>query len=180
MFAPRVRADAFHYGEIYMSPIARTLAAGAALFAMAAGSVAIAQNYTLPPTYGTLNLSANFRPDPQVVNVVSGGGGQGTIDAATLGSPCVGIISNAPDVRLNYAAGQYQLMISVDSAADTTLAINGPDGRWYCDDDGGNNGMNPLVRFTNPGSGQYDIYVGTYGRNTNEQAQLYISEIGTR
>lgn len=161
-----------------MSPIARTLAAVAALAAMT--GVAVAQNYSLQPTYGTLNLSANFRPDPQVVNVTSGGGGQGTVDASTLGSPCVGIISNAPDVRLNYQAGQYQLMVSVDSQADTTLAINGPDGRWYCDDDGGNTGMNPLVRFNTPASGQYDIYVGTYGRNSNEAAQLYISEIGTR
>ena len=163
-----------------MSPIARTFAAGAALIAMATAGVAVAQNFSLPPTYGTLNLSAGFRPDPQVVNVMSGGGGQGTVDAASLGSPCVGIISNAPDVRLNYTAGGYQLMVSVDSSADTTLAINGPDGRWYCDDDGGNEGMNPLVQFTSPGSGQYDIYVGTYGRNSNEQAQLYISEIGTR
>jgi hypothetical protein len=163
-----------------MSPIARTLAVGAALAAIATTGVAVAQNYGLNPTYGTLNLSAGFRPDPQVVNVVSGGGGQGTIDAATLGSPCVGVISNAPDLRLNYSAGQYQLMISADSAADTTLVVNGPDGRWYCDDDGGNNGLNPAVSFPNPSSGQYDIWVGTYGRNTNEQAQLYISEIGVR
>ncbi len=163
-----------------MSPFARTLAAGAALLAMTTAGVAVAQNFNLDPTYGTLNLTAGFRPDPQVVNVMSGGGAGGTIDAATLGSPCVGMISNAPDVRLNYTAGGYQLMVSVDAAADTTLAINGPDGRWYCDDDGGNEGMNPLVRFASPGSGQYDIYVGTYGANTNEQAQLYVSEVGTR
>jgi hypothetical protein len=163
-----------------MSSLARTLAAGAALFAMAAAGVAVAQDFSLDPTYGTLNLRAGFRPDPQTVNVMSGGGGQGTVDASTLGSPCVGIISHAPVVRLNYTAGQYQLMISADSSADTTLVINGPDGRWYCDDDGGNNGLNPAITFQNPGSGQYDIYIGTYGQNTNEQAQLYVSEAGVR
>lgn len=163
-----------------MSPIARTFAAVAALAAVTTAGVAVAQNYSLNPTYGTLNLSAGFRPDPQVINLQSGGGAQGTADASRLGSPCVGIISNAPDVRLNYSSGQYQLMISVDSSADTTLVINGPDGRWYCDDDGGNNGLNPAVTFSSPSSGQYDIWVGTYGRNTNEAAQLYISEIGVR
>jgi len=158
-----------------MTPIARTLAAAAALVALA-GGVAVAQNYGLNPTYGTLNLSAGFRPDPQVVSLQSGG----NINAQTLSSSCRGFIANAPDVRLNYSAGQYQLMISADSGTDTTLVINGPDGRWYCDDDGGNNGMNPLIRFNNPQSGQYDIWVGTYGSATLAPAQLYVSEIGTR
>lgn len=159
-----------------MSPIARTIAAAAALAAMATAGVAVAQNYSLNPTYGTLNLAADFRPDPQVVNLQSGG----SIDAQTLSSSCRGFIANAPDVRVNYSAGQYQLFFSVDSAADTTLVINGPDGRWYCDDDGGNNGLNPLIQFSNPQSGQYDIWVGTYGSATLQPAQLYISEIGTR
>ena len=55
--------------------------------------------------------------------------------------------------------------------------INGPDGRWYCDDDGGNAGMNPAVRFGSPGSGQYDVWIGTYGNASNQQAQLYVSEL---
>jgi hypothetical protein len=159
-----------------MSPIARTLAAGAALFAMATAGVAVAQNYSLNPNYGTLNLAAGFRPDPQVVNVQSGG----SRNAESLSSSCRGFISDAPDVRVNYTAGQYQLMISADSSADTTLVVNGPDGSWYCDDDGGNNGLNPLIRFSSPASGQYDIWVGTYGNASLQPAQLYISEVGTR
>lgn len=159
-----------------MSPIARTLAAGAALAAIATAGVAVAQNYSLNPTYGTLNLSAGFQPDPQVVSVQSGG----NVNAQTLSSSCQGFIANAPDVRLNYRAGQYQLFISVDASADTTLVVNGPDGQWYCDDDGGNNGLNPLIRFNTPASGQYDIWVGTYGSASLQPAQLYISEVGTR
>lgn len=159
-----------------MSPIARILAAGAALAAVATSGVALAQDFSQNPTYGTLNLSAGFRPDPQTVNVQSGG----NINAQNLSSACRGFIANAPDVRLNYQAGQFQLMISADSSADTTLVINGPDGSWYCDDDGGNNGLNPLIQFNNPQSGQYDIWIGTYGSATLQPAQLYISEIGTR
>lgn len=160
-----------------MSPLARTFAAVAALATLGAGGVAVAQNYSLNPTYGVLNLSAGFRPDPQVINLQSGG----NINAQqSVSSSCRGFIANAPDVRLNYGAGQYQLMISVDSSADTTLVINGPDGRWYCDDDGGNNGLNPAIRFNNPQSGQYDIWVGTYGGAQLRNAQLYVSEIGAR
>ena len=67
------------------------------------------------------------------------------------------------------------LIISVASGEDTTLVINGPDGQWYCDDD--TNGVNPMVRFESPGSGQYDIYVGHYGQNRGVPARLYISEL---
>ncbi len=159
-----------------MSPIARIFAAGAALACVATAGVAVAQNYSLNPTYGTLNLSAGFQPDPQVVNLQSGG----SINAQSLSSSCRGFIANAPDLRVHYRSGGYQLFFSVDSSADTTLVVNGPDGSWYCDDDGGNNGLNPLIRFTNPQSGQYDVWVGTYGNASLQQAQLYVSEIGTR
>jgi len=156
-----------------MSPIVRTLAAGAALFAMAAAGVAVAQNYSLNPTYGTLNLAAGFRPDPQVVNLQSGG----SVNAQTLSSSCMGFIADAPDVRVNYTAGQYQLMISADAAADTTLVVNGPDGSWYCDDDGGNQGLNPSITFNSKQSGRYEIWVGTYGNSSMQPAELHISEL---
>ncbi|MGD9967129.1 MAG: peptidase S1 [Hyphomonadaceae bacterium] len=154
----------------------RIAAAVAAAAIVLGAGIAAAQNYSLAPAYGTLNLSAGFTPDPQVVNVQAGG----NRSAQALSSSCQGFIANAPDVRLNYQAGGYQLMISADSSADTTLVINGPDGSWYCDDDGGNNGLNPLLRFNNPGSGQYDIWIGTYSSGSLQPAQLYISEIGSR
>jgi hypothetical protein len=159
-----------------MSPIARILAAGAALAAVATAGVATAQNFGLQPAYGTLTLNAGFSPDPQVVNVQSGG----NINANTVSSSCRGFIANAPDVRVNYRAGSFPLIISANSQADTTLVVNAPDGSWYCDDDGGNAGMNPMVRFNNPQSGQYDIWIGTYGSATLQPAQLHVSELYTQ
>lgn len=156
-----------------MSPFVRILAAGAALAAVASTGIAAAQNYGLNPTYGTAQLNAGFTPDPYVVNVQSGG----SINAQTLSSSCRGFIANAPDVRLNYSAGSYPLIISAASSADTTLVVNGPDGSWYCDDDGGNNGLNPAIRFNSPQSGQYDIWIGTYGNASLQPAQLHISEL---
>lgn len=135
-------------------------------------------DYNQQPNYGTINLNAGFTPDPVVVNLSSGG----NIDASqTVDSSCRGYITSAPDVRLNYYAGGYlPLIISVASNTDTTLVINGPDGQWYCDDDGGDYGLNPSVRWNSPQSGQYDIWVGTYGSASTAPASLHISEISTQ
>ena len=147
------------------------LASAVALFAL--GGAALAQNFNLPPAYATLNLSAGFAPDPVVVNVVAGG----NIDARRLGGNCVGMIANPPDVRLNYRAGGFPLFLSARSNADTTLVINLPNGQWLCNDDF--QGLNPGVVLQNPPSGQYDIWVGTFGSQT-APAQLLVSEIPPR
>lgn len=157
-----------------MSPIARILVASAAIAAAFAGA-ASAQDYSLNPTYGTANLTTGFSPDPYAVNVQSGG----SIDtSSSIGGSCRGFVAAAPDVRLNYSAGNsLPLIISAASSSDTTLVVNAPDGRWYCDDDSGQSGMNPMVRFNSPASGQYDIWVGTYGSASLAPAQLQISEL---
>ncbi len=105
-------------------------------------------------------------------NCVSGG----SEDASHLGDPCVGFVANAPDIRLNYTSGTLPLIFTVQAEADTTLLVNGPGGDWTCDDDSGP-GRNPLVVFDNPQSGQYDIWVGTFGAPENHPAVLSISEI---
>lgn len=133
---------------------------------------AVAQDYSLDPAYGTVTLGAGFPDDPHVVALSSGGSN----DASALGSPCVGYVASAPDVRLNYTSGSYPLVLSVLSDADTTLVVNGPDGNWYCNDDGGT-GTNPLLAFDYPQTGQYDIWVGTYGSSDLHDAHLYISEV---
>lgn len=137
---------------------------------------AAAQNMNAAPTYGTVNLTAGFTPDPRVVAVQSGG----TINAENLSSSCRGFIANAPDVRLVYTRGSYPLILSVASSADTTLVVNAPDGNWYCDDDGGVNGLNPSLRFNNPASGRYEIWIGTYGNASLQDARLHISEVSSQ
>ena len=140
--------------------------------AMTISSSAMAQpDFSRPPSFGTINLTAGFADDPRIINVTAGG----RLNAATIDSSCVGSVANSPDVRLNYTAGELPLIISVGSDSDTTLVVNGPDGRWYCNDD--TNGVNPVVRFNTPGSGQYDIYIGHYQQGRSIPAQLYISEV---
>jgi len=141
-----------------------------------AASPASAQNTNARPNYGTVNLRAGFAEDPNVTNVRSGG----SINAERIGDSCRGFISDAPDVRLVYGSGSLPLIISASSRADTTLVVNAPDGSWYCDDDGGVNGLNPSVRFDRPQSGRYEIWVGTYGSSSLQPAQLHISELGSQ
>ena len=160
-----------------MLHITRVLAATAALAALVAAP-AFAQNYSHNPNYGTVALRSGFAPDPTLVTVQSGG----SINAETRNSACKGFITDAPDYRVNFTAGSagLPLLISAASAADVTLIVNGPDGQWYCDDDGGVAGLNPMVMFAAPGSGQYDIWVGTYGNASNQPSTLVVSELYSR
>lgn len=135
----------------------RTAVCAAALAAMVA-SPALAQEIGAQPTFADLTLEAGFEPDPQRIEVTAGG----NIDAElTSGGECVGMIANAPDIRLTYIPDELPLHIKVSSKEDTTLVINDPNGNWFCDDDSGG-GENPMVSFDDPQEGVYEIWVGTY------------------
>src|SRR5690349_18982039 len=130
------------------------LIAGGAAIAIAMVSTiaapgANAQNVDLDPSNGTTDLVTGFQPDPFVIQVRSGG----SIDAQSINPGCKGFIASAPDVRLQFVAGQLPLIISVASDADTTLIVHGPEGGWFCDDNGGQNRRNPSLRFNRPQSG---------------------------
>jgi hypothetical protein len=134
-----------------------------------------APDFTLDPAYGTVELAAGFQPDPHTQQIAAGG----AFDASQLGGTCVGWVAQAPDYRVNWTAGsgQLPLIFSVASDADTTLVINGADGSWICDDDGGNEGMNPSVSIQNAPSGQYDVWVGTYSQGELQDSTLHVSEV---
>ncbi len=143
----------------------------AALATLLAAPLA-AQDINADPTYETVSLAGGFPDDPYVVSLQSGG----PLDASGLGGACAGFIAEAPDVRLHFAPGSLPLIISVASAADTTLVINAPDGNWYCNDDG-EASLNPSIAFGSPMEGRYEIWVGTYGNAVIEPADLHISEL---
>jgi tetratricopeptide (TPR) repeat protein len=129
-----------------------------------------AQNYKEKPTYGVVNLRAGMNMNATVVKVEAGGNIQTKLGGVSA------FVANPPDVRLNYTAGNGALIIRAESAADTTLLINLPDGSWVANDDGPNTGLNPFLRFNNPSSGQYDIWVGTFAGGKFPPAVLVISE----
>jgi len=133
-------------------------------------------DYSLTPAYGTYTLRSGFTPDPFEVQVIAGGSNSAS---DWSGGQCAGFVADAPDVRINFTGGSFpELYFSAGSNSDTTLVINDPNGNWHCDDDSGNEGLNPLLRMA-PLTGQYDIWVGTYGSST-ANAVLSISELYSR
>ena len=103
----------------------------------------------------------------------------GSYDASNLQPGCVGFIARAPDYRVNFTAGRgsLPLIFSVNAESDTTLVINDAGGNWVCDDDGGEQGLNPSITFASPASGQYDVWVGTFNEGQLQPSTLHVSEL---
>lgn len=153
--------------------VLKTLGFAAGLAAALTASTA-AQDWTRSAAFGGVELRAGFSPDPHVRNLTAGG----TIRASDRFSNCTGYIADAPDYSVSYQAGSWPLIFTVDSDRDTTLIINDPSGSWYCDDDGADEPLNPMIRFDRPSSGRYDVWVGTYTSGQGAPATLFISETG--
>lgn len=134
-------------------------------------------DYMGEPTYGTMELESGFTPDPATLSVVAGGTADSSALSGADGNPCnAGQIANAPDARVNFVAGSLPLRFYVDTAdTDTTLAINAPDGSWYCIDDAV--GLHPVIDFATPLSGQYDVFVGTYTEGEFPSVTLSVTEL---
>jgi len=132
---------------------------------------AAAQNPNAAPAFGTVYLASGFTADPRSVPVVAGGPNA----ASSVSGGCRGYVSAAPTVRLDYSGSGAPLIVSADASADTTLLIRAPDGRWYCDDDGGARGLNPAIRYDPPRAGRYDIWVGSFRAGETVRARVYFS-----
>ncbi|MEP3074472.1 hypothetical protein [Maricaulis sp.] len=151
------------------------LLAGVALVALIAGGAAQAQDPALPPAYGSVRLSSGFEPDPASVGVRAGG----AIYAGNASDFCSGYITPQASYAFDYDAGSYDLFVSAASDVDATLLVRAPDGSWHCNDDGEGIGLNPGLRFDNPQSGDYQVWVGTLSPGVGyEPAMLHISEVG--
>ena len=148
----------------------KILALVSASLVLAATPAAAQMDPSLRANYGSIGLSSGFTPDPYRLQLTAGG----DVSVIDTKHGCRGYVSRAPDFELNYSAGSFPLVFRTLSSVDTTLIINGPDGRWYCDDDGYGDG-DAEVRFNRPMSGVYDVWVGTYNRG-NYSSMLIITE----
>jgi len=132
-------------------------------------------NALLSPNADSLVLGAGFAEDPRVIPIQAGGDIDG--GRATNGQ-CWGVISEAPDVWLDYSASDaFDLYLSMESASDTTMMVLAPDGNWLCDDDTAGN-LNPGIHITSPQSGRYAIWGGRFSEGALADASLFVSELG--
>jgi hypothetical protein len=155
-----------------MQSLGRILTAAAAITLMAAPAYAQRIQSNAQGTFGTVNLVSGFTPDPHVTTVNAGG----PIDVSTVSDNCRGFIAERPSFTLNFRKGELPLYIGVVAEDDTTLVIRSPNGQWMCDDDSGDN-LNPVVSWSNPRNGRYQIWVGRFGSSDLAPANLYISEV---
>lgn len=136
-----------------------------------------APNRDLTPFAGSLSVSSGFSDDPRTIPVQAGGDLDGSRNTSDM---CWGYVSEAPDVWLDYDAGNaFDLYLSMESEADTTLIVQGPDGAWHCDDDTAED-LNPGIRLQNPLAGRYAIWAGTFSSEGLADATLFVSELGFR
>lgn len=144
------------------------------LITTAAGALN-AQDPDAPPAYGSTHLAAGFAEDPTSI-VVQAGGAE---SPRSVAESCPGLVSYQPSYNLDYSAEDRELFLSVASDADAVLLVRAPDGIWYCNDDAPGQGANPGLRFSEPLSGEYNIWVGAIGYGVGFQpAMLHISELG--
>jgi hypothetical protein len=150
----------------------RFVIVAAVLGAVLGAAPLAAQDVNARALYGDIHLAAGFTPDPVTRTITAGG----PIPVDVSPACDYGWVANEPDLKLHYeAGGEFSLYIYAESDDDVILLINAPDGSWVCDDDS-HTGLDPLVRFSIPLSGRYDIWVGTFGEEL-VPARLYISEI---
>ena len=99
----------------------------------------------------------------------------GDIDGADIQSGCVGMVGETPQLALTLTVPpSAYLVIRATSPGDVSLAVNGPDGRWYCDDD--SQELNPQIFLPGAASGQYNIYVGAVGaEDQGRETELIVS-----
>jgi hypothetical protein len=136
-------------------------------------------DWTLPPNFGSIDLVAGFTPDPHEESVTSGG----PIDASYLGGDCRGWATAAPDFDVTYQAGSMTLLrfyfVADEAGEDTTIIVNAPDGNWYCNDDASGGTLDPMIDFTSPQSGLYDIWIGSYDEGTAVSGTLFVTELSS-
>lgn len=147
-----------------------TLVFAAFAFLLANANAVQAQDWTLEPHFGSESLTAGFSEDPYTVDIVAGGGKEVTFS----GCDYAFTISEAPDFDFYYESGSWPLSFAAVSEGDTVLLISAPDGSWYCDDDSYGN-LNPVIHFSRPESGLYNIWIGTF--HDHLEGELLISEI---
>jgi len=154
----------------------RLATAAAAVFIATAAAQAQAPCPEIGKAPVQFTISEGFPIDPRVHNVTAGG----SLDLGKCTSvPGKGWVTKRPDFVVNYktkgGSSAFALTFRVEATADTVLLINGPNGKWHFDDDGGK-GLNAKIRFPNAGPGRYDIWVGTYSDRL-AKAKLVVTEI---
>ena len=126
------------------------------------------------PRYGSHALAPGFTPAPARYDALSGG--DIAVKSLRLGDNCLGYAAGDPDFLIELSGEFDRITFLNASAKDSTLIINLPNGSWSCNDD--TNGLNPALVFHHAPPGPYQVWIGSYAAESNDESVLYISEAG--
>jgi hypothetical protein len=130
-------------------------------------------NPNLSPNYGTITVGSGSTYNSTTIL----SGGSRTISRQLSG--CRGYATQAPDIQVNIARDGFSAVtFTFDASGDTTMVVRAPGNRWYCDDDSGG-GLNPRVYLTNPVSGNYQVWIGSYSSGSNHRGTFAASLSGS-
>lgn len=116
----------------------------------------------LDPLYGSTYLYESCpERQPALVEMHA----EGSIALSPLGENCRGYATQAPAFIGDWQGNADRVNIFFEGYGDTTLAVLGPDGSWYCDDDS-RGSRNPQLTFPGALRGQYLIWVGVYSEGS--------------
>jgi hypothetical protein len=135
----------------------------AALFALASGARAQGTGLVLAsqsPRTGRHALAAGFTPTPFSIAVQAGG--SVAVEPLHLGPGCRGLVDRQPDYIVDWTGRTTQLRFFVRSAADLTLVVQDPAGRFRCNDDvTPGSELSPMVDVFMAPAGAYAVWIGT-------------------
>ncbi|MCS6960810.1 MAG: hypothetical protein RMK91_12275 [Pseudanabaenaceae cyanobacterium SKYGB_i_bin29] len=134
---------------------------------------------TLPSPKSTIKLFENATIAPGKTPITLRGISGGSKETQELSrtpktetGECIGFVDSNPDHEITLTAQLNYLRLSVKSPGDTILLIKGPGGTW-CNDD--STDRNPRIEGQWL-AGTYQIWVGSYSKDTSYPYLLEISE----
>lgn len=108
------------------------------------------------PAFGSISVAQGF--GTQTFDMQAGG----DVDAFNFDNRCAGFVASVPDYVIDYQGqSNIPLNISATSGEDTTLVVIDPNGNVFCNDDA-NGTLDPALSISNPGAGNYAVWVGTF------------------
>ena len=114
-------------------------------------------NAQAEPELARIPFGPQTRPDPRFVFDIA----RSSFEAFGLGDDCAGYIDpTRPDLVIAAGADLAQIMVYMVADVDGTLAVVGPDGTLYCNDDF--EGLHPGILIPYPDPGDYAIFAGSF------------------
>ncbi|MCO6450161.1 MAG: META domain-containing protein [Caldilineales bacterium] len=108
-----------------------------------------------------LDLEAGFALDPFIVSVNGGG----EIDVSDLIEDCNGFVNVNPVVSLDWQGDAEFVKAFFVSDHDPMMVVQTPNGEYLCSDDANSLLLDPVLKITDPPTGRYNIWVGSYAEN---------------